>query len=217
MPVNAELDDRRVQVAIFAKAPIPGFVKTRLVPVLDSDGAARLHRRLVRQALETAICAGIGGVTLWCTPNAQHGFFQALRMSRGVDCLVQAIGDLGQRMHTAFRVHCASGPLLLIGTDCPVLRPSHLRKAALALLDGQDAVFYPAEDGGYVLVGLRQPQPELFGGILWSTPAVMPQTRLRARALGLSVREFETLWDVDRPADLERMRSVDPLSWPERA
>lgn len=217
MPVNAEPDDRRVHVAIFAKAPIPGFVKTRLVPALGADGAARLHRRMVRQTLETAIRAGIGGVTLWCTPNAQHGFFQALRMARGVDCLVQAIGDLGQRMHIAFRVHCARGPLLLIGTDCPMLRPSHLRKAALALLDGQDAVFYPAEDGGYVLVGLRQPQPELFEGILWSTPAVMPQTRLRARALGLSVREFETLWDVDRPADLERMQSIDSLSWPERA
>lgn len=138
-------------------------------------------------------------------------------MARDVDCLVQASGDLGQRMHTAFRVHCASGPLLLIGTDCPVLHASHLRKAARALLDGDDAVLYPAEDGGYVLIGLRRPQPGLFDEMPWSTPAVMPQTRLRARALGLRVREFETLWDVDRPVDLERMRSVDRLSWPRRA
>ncbi|MDE2277064.1 MAG: DUF2064 domain-containing protein, partial [Burkholderiales bacterium] len=109
-----------------------------------------------------------------------------------------------------FRLHCAQGPLLLIGTDCPVLDAAHLRRAARALLDGDDAVFYPAEDGGYVLVGLREPQPGLFSEMTWSTAEVMAQTRTRARTLGLRLREFETLWDVDRPADLARLLATTP-------
>ena len=111
-------------------------------------------------------------------------------------------------MHLAFRLHCVQGPLLLTGTDCPALKPAQLRKAARALLDGEDAVFYPAEDGGYVLVGLRRPQLALFKGMVWSTAEVMAETRTRARAQGLRVREFETLWDVDVPDDLPRWRSL---------
>jgi glycosyltransferase A (GT-A) superfamily protein (DUF2064 family) len=110
-------------------------------------------------------------------------------------------------MHTAFRLHCAQGPLLLIGTDCPVLQPVHLRQAAVALLDSADAVLQPAEDGGYVLVGLRRPQPALFLGMTWSTDRVLADTRARAREAGLRVHELDTLWDVDRPEDLARWRS----------
>lgn len=194
-----------VQIAVLAKAPLPGLAKTRLIPALGARGAARLQRRFTRDALRCALAAQLGAVTLWCTPDARHRFFRALRATTGVDCLVQASGDLGARMHTAFRVHCAQAPLLLIGTDCPALRETHLRQAAQALIDGDDAVFIPAEDGGYVLVGLRRPQPALFAGMTWSTADVMRETRGRAHALGLRVRELETLWDVDRPADLARL------------
>ena len=197
-----------VQVAVLAKAPIAGLAKTRLIPALGARGAARLQRQLTRSSVRCALDARIGPVTLWCAPHAQHRFFRALRRTTGVNCLVQSSGDLGDRMHTAFRLHCASGPSLLIGTDCPVLRPSHLRKAARALIDGDDAVFYPAEDGGYVLVGLRRPQAALFDGMTWSTAEVMSETRARARSLGLRMREFETLWDVDTPDDLPRLESL---------
>jgi rSAM/selenodomain-associated transferase 1 len=196
-----------VQVAILAKAPVAGLAKTRLIPALGPRGAARLQRQFTRAALHTAGAAGLGAVTLWCAPHAQHRFFRALRRSTGLDCRVQPEGDLGARMHAAFVAHCAHGPLLLTGTDCPPLRPAHLRQAAQALLDGADAVFHPAEDGGYVLVGLRRPQAALFEGMAWSTPEVMAQTRARAAALGLRVRELETLWDVDVPADLARWRA----------
>ncbi len=203
-----------VQIAVLAKAPLPGLAKTRLIPALGARGAARLQRQFTLATLRSAQSARLGAVTLWCTPDARHRFFRALRASTGVACLVQASGDLGARMHTAFRVHCAQGPLLLVGTDCPALRPVHLRRAAQALVDGDDAVFIPAEDGGYVLVGLRRPQPALFTDMSWSTPGVMAQTRSRARALGLQVRELETLWDVDRPADLARLRSLAPEDAP---
>lgn len=197
----------QVQVAVFAKAPVPGLAKTRLAPALGPQGAARLQRRLTRAAVQTALDARLGAVTLWCAPDARHRFFRALQRTTGVRCLVQASGDLGRRMHTAFRLHCAQGPLLLTGTDCPPLTPGHLRRAAQALLDGEEAVFHPAEDGGYVLVGLRRPQAALFEGIAWSTDAVMAQTRERAAAAGLRLREFETLWDLDLPADLARWRA----------
>ncbi|MBN8510243.1 MAG: TIGR04282 family arsenosugar biosynthesis glycosyltransferase, partial [Burkholderiales bacterium] len=172
------------------------------------QGAGRRQRRLTRRALGIALDAGLGAVTLWCTPDARHRFFRALQRTSGVPCLVQSAGDLGQRMHTAFRLHCAQGPLLLIGTDCPPLTAPHLRRAALALLQGADAVFHPALDGGYVLVGLRRPQPELFLGMAWSTAAVMADTRARARRAGLRVRELETLWDLDVPADRVRWRAA---------
>lgn len=204
-PAERYLD--QVQVAVLAKAPIPGLAKTRLIPALGSQGAARLQRHLTRSAVQTALDAGLGTVTLWCAPHAQHRFFRALRRTTGVPCLVQASGDLGERMHTAFRLHCERGPLLLTGTDCPPLTPAHLRRAAQALLDGDEAVFFPAEDGGYVLVGLRRPQAALFRAITWSTDAVMAQTRERAKESGVRWREFETLWDLDVPADLVRWRA----------
>lgn len=198
---------RQVQVAILAKAPIPGLAKTRLVPALGAQGAARLQRQLTGQALHTALAADLGPVTLWCAPDARHRFFRALRRTTGLRCRVQPGGDLGERMHTAFGLHCAEGPLLLIGTDCPVLQPAHLRRAAIALLDGADAVLQPAEDGGYVLVGLHRPQPALFHGMRWSTDQVMADTRARAREAGLRVTELETLWDLDLPQDLARWRA----------
>lgn len=206
-PADPAADLRQVQVAVLAKAPMPGLAKTRLIPALGPQGAARLQRHLTRMAVQMALDTGIGPVTLWCAPQAQHRFFRALRQTSGVPCLVQASGDLGERMHTAFRLHCVQGPLLLIGTDCPPLTADHLRRAARALLDGADAVFHPAEDGGYVLVGLRQAQPALFRDIAWSTDVVMSQTRERALAAGLHLRELETLWDLDVPADLVRWRA----------
>ncbi|MDG0854423.1 TIGR04282 family arsenosugar biosynthesis glycosyltransferase [Roseateles puraquae] len=209
-PSNPALS--RVQVAILAKAPIAGLAKTRLIPALGAAGAARLQRQFTRDAVRTARAAGLGPVTLWCTPDIRHRFFRALARFEGVRCLTQPSGDLGERMHTAFRLQCVEGPTLLIGTDCPALQPRHLREAAQALLAGHDAVFYPAEDGGYVLVGLRRPQPALFERMTWSTSAVMNDTRARAQAQRLAVREFDPLWDVDLPDDLTRLRAwvADP-------
>lgn len=194
-----------VQIAIMAKAPIPGFAKTRLIPALGASGAARLQRRLTRMTVACALDAQLGAVTIWCAPDSRHRFFRALRHTMGVNLLVQSSGDLGDRMHTAFHQQCARGPVLVVGTDCPVLRPEHLREAARALIAGDDAVFCPAEDGGYALVGLRAPQPALFADMAWSTRNVMSDTRARALAQGLRVRECETLWDVDLPEQLGRL------------
>lgn len=201
-PHPADTALRRVQIAILAKAPVPGYAKTRLIPALGPAGAARLHRHLALRTLRTALAAGLGPVTLWCAPDPQHRFFRAVRHATGVRCLPQPTGDLGARMHAAFVE--AAGPLLLAGTDCPPLTPAHLRAAALRLLAGEDAVLHPAEDGGYVLVGLPCPQAGLFNDMVWGTDSVMARTRERAAGLGLRLHEAETLWDVDEPADLAR-------------
>ena len=203
-----EPDLRRVQIAVLAKAPVAGLAKTRLIPALGPRGAARLQRQFIRRTLQTAAAARLGPLTLWCAPDAQHRFFRALRRTMGVDCLAQPNGDLGERMDAAFRLHCPQGPLLVIGTDCLALNPKQLHLAAQALCDGHDAVFGPAEDGGYVLVGLRSPQPALFSTMPWGTSEVMSETWARAYAQGLRVMELETLWDVDVPADLPRLSTL---------
>ena len=200
----------QVQVAVFAKAPIPGLAKTRLMPTLGAPGAARLQRQFTRAAVHKAFAAGLGAVTLWCAPDARHRFFRALRRATGIACRVQPDGDLGQRMHAAFER--TQAPLVLIGTDCPVLQAAHLRQAASALLDGDDVVVCPAEDGGYVLIGLREPQAALFRGIAWSSAEVMAQTRAHAHSLRLKLRELETLWDVDVPEDFARLAALERAS-----
>jgi glycosyltransferase A (GT-A) superfamily protein (DUF2064 family) len=101
-----------------------------------------------------------------------------------------------------------NGPAMVIGTDCPALAPAHLCVAADVLRAGDDAVVIPVEDGGYALIGLRRPQPALFRDMRWSAPNVMSETRQRLAALGLTWQEPITLWDVDVPDDLERLREI---------
>ena len=179
---------------MFAKAPVAGYAKTRLAAHLGVAGAAALQARLIRRSVATALAAGLGEVSLWCTPNRSHPVFA----EHGVRLYDQAAGDLGERMLDAFGRFT---PLLLIGTDCPALTADHLIACAAALRD-HDAVFLPAEDGGYVLVGLARPIRELFRDIPWGTPRVMAETR--ARAAGLRVAEPAVLWDLDDVTDYQR-------------
>jgi uncharacterized protein len=192
-----------IAVAILAKAPLPGLAKTRLIPTLGAQGAAQLQARLIARTLKTACAAKVGPVNLWAAPEESH--FRALVGELPVALMRQADGDLGARMLAAFAGHC---PALVIGTDCPALEPNHLRQAADALRAGKDAAIILAEDGGYVLIGLRRPQPGLFADMPWGTDQVMPETRRRAERLGLTTHELAPLWDVDVPADLERLREA---------
>jgi rSAM/selenodomain-associated transferase 1 len=196
----------RVSIAILARAPMAGTTKTRLIPALGASGAARLHRRMALGTVAVARQAGLGGnIVLWGTP-ASHRFFRALARS-GLDCRAQPEGDLGARMRAALLASLPQ-PTLLLGTDCPCLGVEHLRTCAQALLAGQDAVFLPAEDGGYGLIGLNAPaRPELFEDMPWGTDRVMAETRRRLRALGYAWSEPARVWDVDTPADLARLRA----------
>jgi uncharacterized protein len=191
-----------VALAILAKAPVPGFAKTRLAPALGAARAAALQARFLERAVATACSAQIGPVSVWAAPDPDHPAFQPLT-AFGVALLRQPDGDLGLRMLAALAA--ARGPALVIGTDCPALTPAHLRAAADALAGGVDVVVVPVEDGGYALIGMREPQPQLFTDMPWSTAGVMAETRRRLARLGLSWREPARLWDVDGPEDLSRL------------
>ncbi len=225
-------------VAILAKAPVAGLAKTRLIPVLGAPGAARAQRRFTLNTLQVARAAVPSAkaatsatasaldslaqpppLTLWCAPDGTHRFFRALRRVNRTVCINQPPGDIGARMLHAFEhhfAHQANVPLLLVGTDCPGLAPGHLQQAAQAL-EQHDVVLIPAEDGGYVLIGMRVLVPQVFEGIAWSTPQVMAQTRDQLRRAGVSWLELPTLWDVDEPADWQRLQGLfkpSPLQEP---
>lgn len=204
---EAAIDSR---ILVFAKAPVPGRVKTRLIPLLGEAGAAALQRELIERTLATALVAGLGKVELWCAPDADEPYFADCARRYDISLRAQCAGDLGARMDAALRSALAAGVSgILIGCDCPVLTPAYLRDAAAALADGHDAVFGPVEDGGYVLVGLAQRLPvRLFEDMAWGTGEVMQETRSRLRRGAWRWRELPQLWDVDRPEDLPRLRQL---------
>ena len=198
-----------MEIAILSKAPIPGLAKTRLIPHLGAEGAAALQRWLLRRTLATAHAADLGPVTLWCAPETDHPDFAACLALGPVRLCRQPNVDLGGRMHAAVAESSSASGTLVIGTDCPALTPEVLREAAVALRE-RDTVVVPAEDGGYVLIGLRQPVHAVFQHVEWSTERVMAQTRRQLQAAGLTWRELAPLWDVDRFEDVERLLRLFP-------
>lgn len=197
---------------VFAKAPQPGRAKTRLIPALGEAGAAQLHGRLVYRAIRTALGAEAGDVELCCAPDRDHPFFACAAAQFPITLAGQVGHDLGARMANALRHRLGQGNVVLIGSDCPALASADIRAAYGALEGGADAVFVPAEDGGYVLIGLRRFDFRVFSGIEWGTDQVMRTTRARLAQVGWRWRELGTLWDVDRPEDLERLAQARLLN-----
>lgn len=200
---------QRTRVIVMAKAPVAGQAKTRLIPALGAEGAARLALRLLDAKMAQARAAGLGEVELCCAPDATHAAFIAQRERGGVALSAQGEGDLGARMHRACLRGLAQAPqVIVIGTDVPALDAAYLQTAEAALSD-HDAVLGPAADGGYVLIGLRRPALRLFEQMPWSTAQVLAITRERIAECGLRHTELATLFDVDEPADLVRL----PAGW----
>lgn len=195
----------------FAKAPIRGQVKTRLQSKLGIDGCLNLHCALVEHVLlqfanEKQICQ-----QLWCTEP--HPFFPQLTGGLPVSLHIQQGDDLGERMASAFQENLRHyAKVVLIGSDCPDLSVAVLHRA-LGQLDEVPAVFGPADDGGYVLVGLTRLEPALFSGIPWGSSEVMSVTRSRLTELGWDWRELEMLPDIDRPGDLHRLSGHKKLDF----
>ncbi|MEO8417382.1 MAG: TIGR04282 family arsenosugar biosynthesis glycosyltransferase [Methylophilaceae bacterium] len=192
---------------IFAKAPVPGEAKTRLISALGQAGAAELHARLVRHTLQNALAADIGPVTLWCAPDNKHPYFAACAHEFGIGLQAQQGNDLGQRMAHALACSLRSfRHVLLIGTDCPTLGAVTLRDAAHRLKANTSVVFVPAEDGGYALIGVRDCLPSIFDGIAWGSDSVMAHTRNHLRSRMLDWQELPSMADIDIPQDLQRLQ-----------
>lgn len=189
---------------VFAKAPVAGLAKTRLMPALGPQGAARLAERLLEHTLQHALALPVEHLELCVSPSEQHPAFDRARDAAAghLHITLQGEGDLGERMHRAIsRALTLHSGVLLIGTDAPSLNTAMLEQARQALTT-HPAVFVPALDGGYALVGLTRPAPALFTGMTWSTPEVMQDTRTRASHMGLPWMELPPVADIDEPADL---------------
>lgn len=195
---------------IFCKAPVAGQVKTRLLPALNAEQAAELHKRLTRLTIERALQRRLCPVQLWCAPDTQHAFFRQCAKEYPVTLHRQTGNDLGERMHNAFAAALQNyRHAILIGCDCPSLQAADLQRAAAALHNGCDAVIASAEDGGYVLIGLNAPQAVLFEKIPWGSEKVMELTRRKLISQSLVFDELARQWDVDNPQDLNRLQALN--------
>lgn len=189
---------------LFARTPEPGRVNTRLIPAIGEYGAARLHVEMLRwKAAELA--ANHDNLQLWVSPSADHPVITELAQQHGFGLFLQFGRDLGERMGRALAAALGKAPgAVLLGTDCPPLPGSSVREA-LDRLDTCDAVFSPAEDGGFGLIAVRRFDPRLFEAVPWGTDGVMAAVRVRMGRLGWRWHELAPCWDVDRPADLKRL------------
>lgn len=206
------------RILLLAREPVPGLVKTRLQPVLGADRTLALHCDLIRYCWRNLRAAAVAPVELWVSGDPRHPLFLELEDS----CVHPQQGeDLGQRMAMAAEDALQRAEsVLLVGADCPAVGPDSLLRASRLLAEGREVVLGPAEDGGYVLLGLRKAtgggvadllKEALFRNIPWGTGTVFRDTvnRLEQRACDYGV--LDRCWDVDRPEDLPRLRRLSPL------
>ena len=197
---------------VFAKLPIPGFAKTRLIPALGEQEAAKLHSRLVSHTLTKVCSRGQWDIQLWCAGNINHDFFQSCISQFNVTLHSQSGNDLGERMFNAFGYGLRTyKKVVVIGTDCPVL-DTKILQYAFQNLDENSVVISPAEDGGYVLLGLNKVDKRVFEDVSWGTSKVAQQTMSNLEQLDWKAAILPTLWDVDLPQDLEKLATLSEFT-----
>jgi rSAM/selenodomain-associated transferase 1 len=196
-------------IQVFCKAPLVGQVKTRLQPDLTAEQACLIHIELTERLLNLLHEAALSPIQLWCTPNTEFAFFQQQAKTYGLSLHQQSGQQLGARMNQALTTGLQNfKQVLLVGCDCPSLTVEDFIQAIAALKQDADVVLAPAEDGGYVLIGVKQAQSALLNdaGMPWGSSQVLTLTRQRLQQLRLKVCELKEQWDVDRVEDLMRYR-----------
>lgn len=193
----------------FAKAPVAGRVKTRMISALSPEQSVELHCQLTEHCLEALLQTDAVDVQLWVGDQPEHGFFQALKKAHPqITINEQQGGDLGERMYAMFAQTLENyDRVVLVGSDCPFIDVNYLNDA-FAALDVAPAVIGPATDGGYVLIGLSKHDRQIFAGIDWGSSRVLSQTRKVLEDLQWSCIELPALPDIDRPEDLKRLVDV---------
>jgi len=192
---------------LLAKAPLAGQAKTRLAPLLGTEGAANAHAELLRHCVTTA-CKALPAkkITLWTALDHTHPLFIGLRAQFGLRLKLQPEGDLGARIRHA--LNNTPGPAMVMGSDCPSIT-SELITSCAQQLTTHEVVILPAEDGGYGLIGTQRDYPALFEDIPWGTRRALATTQLRIDALGLNTAYPAIIWDVDRPEDWQRWKELE--------
>lgn len=191
------------KILVFARAPEPGKVKTRLLPVLGEAVTTALYQDMVHHALSVATDVTDCTVELWGTPDIDHPFFYECQHRYGVHLYQQGEGNLGDRMsHALTEGLREADAAVLIGTDCPSLTSADIEQCFDRLAEGHRAVLGPAADGGYVLIGLTSPNPWLFTAIDWGTDTVLQTTRCRLNQCDWRWSELPEQRDIDRPDDI---------------
>lgn len=205
----------RSRIVVFAREPLLGKVKSRLANEIGAEEALAVYQAMLARLGQLLTHAQIAAWDLWVTSNRSHKDF--LSICNKTNIYLQSGQDLGAKMDDAIRQTLLEQNVestILIGTDCPALTAAYLDQALLALESGVDVVLGPAEDGGYVLVGMRRPIAAVFEDIPWGTDQVMRRTLETLKAKELTYKLLDTLWDVDRPEDLARLQLLEPpLSW----
>ena len=205
----------RSRIVVFAREPLLGQVKSRLAVEIGPQQALAVYEAMLGRLGALLNRGKLAEWDLWVTSNVSHESF--LSLCNKTNIYLQAGQDLGARMDGAIQQTLRDEELesvILIGTDCPALTEDYLDQALLALNSGVDVVLGPAEDGGYVLVGMTRPLTAVFEDIPWGTDQVMARTLEALRVNDLNYRLLDTLWDVDRPEDLVRLKQLEPpLSW----
>ncbi len=205
------MNQKKIRLIIFAKAPVAGFAKTRLIPLLGKKGSAALAKKLLLTTIEQGVLADFSALELCVVPDPGDAIWQAFDIDAAIEKTSQGDGDLGERLGRATERAMAQGEsVLLIGTDCPQLTSACLQEAANSLTTF-DAVIIPATDGGYTLLGLNRFHPSLFKNIEWSTSSVCETTLSVLKNLQWRTHVFAPLHDIDEPGDLVWL----PAHWPE--
>lgn len=192
-------------ILLYAKAPIEEKVNTRLIPDIGVQAATKLQHDLIHQRLSMLTQANLCAVNLMCAPDSQHECFLQCEQQYPITLFEQTGNNLGERMLNGVKAalqhykYC-----IVIGTDAPALNETKIKQAIEILHTNTKVVFVPAEDGGYVLVGLQKPYDFLFQKISWGSTQVMQQSRDKLKEKNVAYKELATCWDIDRLEDYQR-------------
>ncbi len=193
------------KLLVFAKTPVLQHVKTRLAADIGDEAALDVYKQLLETTLKTVVSSKLLPVELWLDTDQQNDWLEDLVDRYAVSVQQQSGSDLGERMADAIcKTLKESEFCILIGVDCPLLDVNYINAACVALQDGAEIVIGPAEDGGYVLIGMKNYKPELFTSIAWSTASVMQQTRQIMEQKKWQFEELAVLWDIDHLANYQR-------------
>lgn len=193
---------------VFAKAPVPGEVNTRLIPHIGVELATSLQDELIQCRLDALTKSKLCKVQLWCSPDTDSAYFKTCRKRYHVELIEQVGNNLGERMHNAVQYGLQEySHVIIIGTDAPALTVEQIAEAMDHLEQGNDVVIVPAEDGGYVLIGMNNNNAAVFDSVVWGSSQVYEKTISNISAAGLKLSTLQPCWDIDRVEDYHRYKN----------